>query len=239
MTGFQGDFTRPGRTHRWGLLSLLGGVVLLSVGGSLWMSRPFQMELGTYRTSLVDRTEAQRHNINKAVMALDGVIIEPGDTFSFNSVVGPRTPERGYREAPAFMERDLVTSIGGGICQVSSTVYNAAALAGLSIIERHPHFRRVSSVPPGRDATVWYGQADLRVQNLFSHPVRLRLRPDHHALQIAFQGHSKLADHVQILVEQQATPNEGGASFRVVRLVENTGRSRNFELLSLDVYRVN
>ncbi|MNS68573.1 Vancomycin B-type resistance protein VanW [compost metagenome] len=171
-----------------GVAIAVGAVAVLSLGIALCVNRPFQAELGSYRTSLVDRSETQRHNIRQAAMALDGNVIEPGDTFSFNETVGPRTPDRGYRDAPAYMERDLITSIGGGICQVSSTLYNAAALSGLLIVERHPHFRKVSSVPPGRDATVWYGAADLRFTNTYPHPVKIVISSRAESLRVSLFG---------------------------------------------------
>lgn len=209
--------------------------LLLAFGSILWLNRPFQVELASYRTSLADRTEAQRHNMRQAVIALDGVVIEPGETFSFNQVVGPRTPERGYREAPAFMERDLVKSIGGGICQVSSTVYNAAALAGLTIVERHPHSRRVTSVPPGRDATVWYGMTDLRFQNVHAYPKRLAVRVANDVLFVAV-----LARHGpdrQIFVRTESIVSSMGTmAFQTLRTIVFLGRPEVHEVLSIDVY---
>lgn len=211
---------------------------LISLGTTLWLYRPFQVELASYRTSLADRTEAQRHNILQAAKALDGVVIEPGETFSFNKMVGPRTPERGYQEAPAFMERDLVKSIGGGVCQVSSTVYNAAALAGLTVIERHPHVRFVSSVPPGRDATVWYGLVDLRATNPFSTPVQLLLDTDGETLNVAIQGKSRQFSKVSILTEPQLHSKQGERLLQTLRVFEEPGVESYYEVLSLDVYKV-
>lgn len=221
-----------------GVAIALGLAVVLTVGGALWLNRPFQAELGSYRTSLADRTEAQRHNIHQAVLALDGVVIEPGETFSFNETVGPRTPERGYREAPAFLERDLVTSIGGGICQVSSTVYNAAILSGLKIVERHPHFRRVASVPPGRDATVWYGMADLRFMNPLPHPVRLFIGTDHGKLQASLRGSGQHGAQVQIVIQPEQMSRPGEQTFSAFRIRSEGGDPRYQELLSRDTYRL-
>lgn len=220
-----------------GVAIACGVLTVLSVGSALWMNRPFQVDLGSYRTSLSERTEAQRHNILKAVMALDGIIIEPGETFSFNDVVGPRVPERGYREAPAFMERDLVTSVGGGICQVSSTVYNAAALSGLTVVERHPHFRRVASVPPGRDSTVWYGVADLKLKNQFLHPVRLSLEIEKEGLQVYIQGRVVNSSRSMVITESLLVSKLGKQSFRTIRVLEEHGQSR-LEVLSIDSYRI-
>jgi vancomycin resistance protein YoaR len=220
-----------------GVAIALGVAIVLSVGGTLWANRPFQMELGSYRTSLADRTEAQRHNIRQAVLALNGVVIEPGQTFSFNETVGPRTPERGYRNAPAFMERDLVTSVGGGICQVSSTVYNAAALSGLSIIERHPHFRRVASVPPGRDATVWYGMADFRFLNRNAFPVRLFLTEGSEGLYSAVYGKAECVQETQLRTSLVDPSRYRASAVRTVRTTIFSGLPAIQEVISLDTYQ--
>lgn len=233
----RGEGAWRGRGARGIVASVLGGASLFVWVALLWMSRPFQTELGAYRTSLADRTAAQRHNIQQAVKALDGVVIEPGATFSFNETVGPRTPERGYRQAPAFLERDLVTSVGGGICQVSSTLYNAAALSGLAIVERHPHFRRVASVPPGRDATVWYGMADLRLANRSPHPVRLSLAVGHEALSAAIEGNRRGAARIRVETTAQTPSMLGSSSFETVRRTTIAGEPALQEVLSRDVYR--
>jgi vancomycin resistance protein YoaR len=89
-------------------------------------------------------------NLYMAAKYMDGYILAPGDVFSFNGVTGPRTIERGYSMAPVVGGQ----GIGGGVCQVATTTYNTALLAGLEIIERHPHSIQVGYVRPGRDATV-------------------------------------------------------------------------------------
>ncbi|MFS8877336.1 VanW family protein [Synechococcus sp. H55.11] len=175
-------------------LALSVGLALLA----LWWTDPTPTTLSRYTTSLQERTPSQLHNIRQAAQSLDGVYIQPRAVFSFNQVVGPRTLERGYLPAPVFMVAETLDSVGGGICQVSSSLYNAALLAGLEVVERHPHYRPVESVPPGLDATVWYGLADLKLRNPFPWPVRLHLqirgqnlivsvlgRGSRHALQIS------------------------------------------------------
>jgi len=211
-------------------------LTLLALGILLWVNRPFQAELGSYRTSLADRTEAQRHNIRQAVLALDGVVLEPGETFSFNAVVGPRTPERGYREAPAFLERDLVKSIGGGICQLSSTVYNAVALAGLTIVERHPHSKIVKSVPPGRDATVWYGMTDLRFKNSYSHSVRLRSEVQDASLRVSFWGHRENQATIQVKTTLVPSTHPNKLAYETWRQRVHPRQSSRGEIISLDMY---
>ncbi len=120
-----------------------------------------------YRASQVDRT----HNLALAASKLNEVVIHPGERFSFNETVGERLVEDGYRAAPIFINGDVEPSTGGGICQVATTTYNAALLANLDMIERHHHSRPVDYAPTGRDATVYWGQYDLKFRNNLSHPV--------------------------------------------------------------------
>ena len=116
----------------------------------------------------------QRHeNIVLALISINNQIVWPGETFSFNDVVGPRTPERGYRPAPIIGGDGI--GFGGGICQVSTTLYNAVAKAGLQVVERHLHSSRVPYVAPGKDATVVYGAQNLRFINNLDHPVIIKL----------------------------------------------------------------
>ncbi|MBM3274052.1 MAG: VanW family protein, partial [Candidatus Sericytochromatia bacterium] len=142
---------------------VLAGSTIAIAAATAWLSAtaPYRAALGAYTTDLAARTPDQRINIVEASGRLDGAEIDPGATFSFNARVGPRTEPRGFVAAPAYLEGLRHASVGGGICQVSSTAYNAALVAGLPIHQRVAHDRLVRSVAPGADATVWYGKADL------------------------------------------------------------------------------
>ncbi len=160
-----------------------------------------QQDLGSYTTSLAGRSPEQRHNIELAARALDGVVIRPRKAFSFNKAVGPRVSNRGYVPAPAIVQRELQASPGGGVCQVSSTLYNAALLAGLEIVERHPHSCPVSSVPPGRDATVVFGARDLKFGNTLPEPVTIRMRVTGSRLVARITGAKSASTEVHVVVE--------------------------------------
>lgn len=114
-------------------------------------------QYSTLLADIPDRTE----NVRLASKELDGLLIKPGEEISFNKIVGPREKERGYREAKVIVRGSYESGLGGGVCQVSSTLYNTLLLAGLEIKERHNHSVRISYVPLGRDATVVYGGKDL------------------------------------------------------------------------------
>lgn len=211
-------------------------LALLAIGLLLWLNRPFQEELGFFRTSLIDRTEAQKQNIRQALKSLDGVIIEPGETLSFNNAVGPRTQDRGYQNARAFMEGELITSLGGGICQLSSTVYNAALLAGFRIDERHSHSRIVASVPPGRDATVWYGTADLQVTNTFPYPARISCRISGDTLSVSFIARRRHDIEISLNTIDVSPVHHEKRFVKSVRVTRTPGATPMQELISIDGY---
>ena len=149
--------------------------------------------LGRYATRLPPGDPPERAtNIELAARELDGVVLPPGAIFSFNERVGPRVTERGYREAPVVIGGQFAVDVGGGVCQVSTTLYNAALLAGLQARSRSPHSIPVSYVSPGRDATVAYGLIDLRLENPLPYPVVLSARLEADRLAIAVFGPSEM-----------------------------------------------
>ena len=130
--------------------------------------------IGHYVTYFNSRNIERSHNIELATAAINNAVVFPGEVFSFNQTVGMRTKEKGYLPAPIIVRGELSEGIGGGICQVSSTLYNAADRSGLEILKRYSHSKRVPYVPPGRDATVsWYGP-DFTFRNKYNQPVLIR-----------------------------------------------------------------
>jgi vancomycin resistance protein YoaR len=105
------------------------------------------------------------HNVQLVAHLVDGKLIPPGATFSFNAATGARTADKGFREAPVIINGELTSGLGGGVCQVSTTVFNAAYEAGLKITERTNHALYISHYPQGRDATVNYPDVDLKFVN--------------------------------------------------------------------------
>ena len=127
--------------------------------------------LGSFTTYFDGSNTSRAHNIHLASQKIHQTFIPAGGIFSFNQVVGERTPEAGYDDAPVFMGGRLVPGIGGGICQVSSTLFNTALLSGMDIVERDTHFAPVSYIPVGLDATVAWGYIDFQFKNPYSHPI--------------------------------------------------------------------
>ncbi len=149
---------------------------------------PAQTVLGGYRTPFDGRSEHQRLNALRAAQTLDGAVINPDGVLSFNRTVGPWTVDRGYLKAPVSYGGDIHPAWGGGVCQTSTTLYNAALLAGLEIVERHRHQWAPHYAPLGRDAAVAQYDIDLRLRNPHPWPVRIEVGPAEDSLGIAILG---------------------------------------------------
>lgn len=122
-------------------------------------------KIGSFTTYFNASDKSRTKNLKLAAEAINNFQVGSGKTFSFNQTVGPRSPERGYEKATIFVNKEMVEGYGGGICQVSTTLYNAVQSAGLLVLERHPHSLPVPYVPLGKDATVNYGTTDFKFKN--------------------------------------------------------------------------
>ncbi len=129
-------------------------------------------KLSAYTTYFNQNDRGRCENIAIAVGLIDGITIQPYGEFSFNQTVGRRTAEAGFQQAKIIVNGEYVVGVGGGVCQVSTTLYNAALKAGLCITEYHPHSLQVAYVPPSRDAMV-SSQSDLKFYNPSAYAVRL------------------------------------------------------------------
>jgi vancomycin resistance protein YoaR len=132
--------------------------------------------IGQYLTYFNASNKERSFNIQLAANAINNHVVFPGQTFSFNKVVGKRTEQKGYLPAPIIVKGELSEGIGGGICQVSSTLFNAVDNSGLKIVQRYSHSKSVRYVPQGRDATVsWYGP-DFRFMNKYNQPILIKAK---------------------------------------------------------------
>jgi len=147
-------------------------------GGNITMSGIGE-ELTTYSTTIKDKSSGRLVNIRLTCDILNGTIINPGDTFSFNDTVGERTVKRRYQKANVIMNHEREKGIGGGNCQVSSTLYNAVLnIPSLVVTERHEHGKDVTYVPEGKDAAVSYGSIDFKFRNDTGAKIRIDLTTD-------------------------------------------------------------
>lgn len=142
-------------------------------------SRLFADDLGeTVTTSLAGSTQNRITNVQLAAASIDGIILAPGEQFSYNEALGERTTERGYKAAGAYSGGQVVQEVGGGICQVSSTLYYAALLANLQIDVRTCHYFPVGYLPAGLDATVSWGGPEFKFTNNRDWPIKIEASVD-------------------------------------------------------------
>lgn len=142
-------------------------------------------------TTYFDSSNAERSsNIRLAASKINGTVIPPRGTFSFNKTVGARTAANGFKQAKIIEDGQFVLGYGGGVCQVSTTLYNAAILSGLEIAEYHPHSLAVSYVAPSRDAMVSGSYCDLRLVNNRKTPVYIRMKCTQSGIRCTIYGKS-------------------------------------------------
>ncbi len=204
-------------------------VALVFAGGGLLALQPEgEPCLARYSTDLTERTRNQRHNAVLAAKYLDGAVIKPGQTLSFNDRVGSWSRDVGYRKAPVSYNGQLVPSWGGGVCQTSTAFYNAGLLAGLDVAERHPHRFATGYCPPGRDAAVAFSGIDLKLKNPYDFPIRVEAKVERSALWVSLYGTKPLPHRPSLLTEIRETyrpqtfaSNIGGTRGRV----RNTGKA--------------
>ena len=129
--------------------------------------------LSSFSTKYSTRDKDRTTNLKLAADKINGTVLMPGETFSYNTVVGERTIAAGYKEAPIYENGQVVDGLGGGICQISTTLYNAVLYANLDIVERRNHQFVPSYADAGRDATVVYGSIDFKFKNTRNYPVKI------------------------------------------------------------------
>lgn len=148
----------------------------------------FKQTLAKYTTIYDAGVYNRAHNVALAAKTINGTILLPGETFSYNGTLGNTNAANGYKQATAYVGGKVVPSYGGGICQVSSTLYNAVLYANLEIVERYNHSYAVSYVPAGRDATVAYGGKDFKFKNTRSYPIKIVASAKNGVVSISIAG---------------------------------------------------
>lgn len=197
-------------------------------------------------------------NVKLASDKINGYLLQPGQTFSFNEAVGPRDKASGFQEALEFFDGELVPGIGGGVCQVSSTLYNAALLANLDIKERFNHAKPLSYVSLGRDATVVYGILDFKFVNTSDSTIMIVSEVKSNTLYVAIFGREKLRESIDIIITDQKeippvtvkkpdpdlltgetkveSTGAPGYDLKVYRMVSMGGKVIKWEFLGKDQY---
>jgi vancomycin resistance protein YoaR len=159
------------------------------------------------RTTNIAGTSNRLNNITLAAAAVNGTILEPGDTFSFNGIVGQRTAEKGYKEAGAYVGGKTVQEIGGGICQVSSTIYDCVLRSDLEVVERANHMFIVTYLPIGNDATINWGSIDFKFKNTTAYPLKIEAIVDGRTLSVKLYGTKEKTDWdtIKVTYETKST----------------------------------
>jgi vancomycin resistance protein YoaR len=215
--------------------------------------------VASFETFFNPAKEDRSENIKTAARALDHILVMPQEVFSFNEVVGPRTTEAGYKESLVIENNEFTPGIGGGVCQVSTTLYNTILLANLPILERHPHSLPISYVPPGMDAMVSYNWADLTFLNDRQKPVLIHTEYQRGKLKIMIFGtveefpkvklSSKVVKYLEaekeIIKDPSLAPGQTlvvekgqrGMIVEVYREFVSEGNTESLELISRDKYK--
>lgn len=223
-------------------------------------SENFPDLLGKFSTNYNASNTSRSTNLRIACNKINGTIVLPGETFSYNKVVGKRTVEAGYQNAAIYEGGKVVDGLAGGICQVSSTLYNAVLYSNLEIVERRNHGFRTSYIAAGRDATVVYGATDFKFKNTRNYPIKIKASCSGGVCKFEIYGiHEDVEYDVSISVttlsttpfntEYQDTTDlaEGvtkveqggmnGAKTKTYRTLKLNGNVVKTELLSTDTYK--
>ena len=187
-------------------------------------------EIARFRTSHSSGGN-RASNIRLACARMNGVVLKPGDIFSYNKIVGRRERADGYRVAPVVSEGQLVPGMAGGVCQTSSTLYNAALLADLKIVKRSHHSIPVRYLALGRDATVAWGSIDLQFQNNTNGPIAIFADGSGGQVVTRIFGRREPGKSVEV------TSSRSGLRASVWRTVKQDGKTIRRELVSRDVYK--
>lgn len=159
-------------------------------------------KISGFTTSFNPADTNRSSNINLAARTINGIILMPGEIFSMNDALGPRSSSAGYTDAPIIINGVLKPGLAGGICQVTTTVYNAALLANLSIIERHQHTLKVAYVDASRDATISGSSLDLKFKNITSSPVYIEAFTETSKLTVNFYGTNDNPNRIVKIISQ-------------------------------------
>jgi len=196
---------------------------------------PRLFEISNFTSSFHEGQESRNHNIRLAAFILNGKEIAAGQTFSFNGTIGRRSGRAGFLRAPYLEFGERIEVEGGGICLVSSVLYNAALLAGMEILERYPHSSIVPYLPPGQDATVDYGHKDLRFRNIYAEKIQITTEISGSRLIIRLWGQSFPLRKIGLESINKTLP-DGRLQVSTFRNVYLDGRLIQTNLLSEDTY---
>lgn len=193
--------------------------------------------LSTFKTTYSTRDRDRTTNLTLAANKINGTVVMPGETFSYNTVVGERTIAAGYKEAPIYVSGEVVDGLGGGICQITSTLYNAVVYANLEIVERSNHQFVPSYVSASRDATVVYGSIDFKFKNNRDYPIKLVCSVSNGVAKFDIYG-LKTADDYDVEISSRITSQTStSTNSEAYKILKKNGQIVSRTLLSRDTYK--
>ena len=193
--------------------------------------------LSTYSTTYSTRDRDRTTNLQLAASKINGTVLMPGETFSYNQVVGERTIAAGYKEAPIYVSGEVVDGLGGGICQITSTLYNAVLYANLEIVERSNHQFVPSYVTASRDATVVYGSIDFKFKNNRDYPIKLVCSVSGGIAKFDIYG-LRTDNEYEVEISSYVTGSTANSTYsEAYRILKQNGQVVSTELLSKDTYK--
>lgn len=194
-------------------------------------------ELGKCTTNYVNNPN-RTTNLRLAASKVDGFVLMPGETFSYNETVGERTIAAGYRNAAIYVNGEVEDGVGGGICQISSTIYNAVVAANLEIVERSNHARVPSYLPAGKDATVYWGSKDFKFKNNRDYPVKISVTVEGGYATARVLG-TRTENEYDISIETAVVSRYNGyLVVNAYKVYRQNGVEVKRELLSTDSYKI-
>ncbi len=192
----------------------------------------YKDELGSYSTYYGSSTAARANNVRLAASRVSGTELMPGEEFSYDKTILPRTPANGYMTAGVYVGNKVESGLGGGICQPSSTLYAAALYANLEILERHNHSLPVSYLPAGLDATIAEGYLDLRIKNNTDYPIKISAITEGGTITFKILGYNE--KNISVDIERSFS----GGRYYVTRVVKENGVEIKREAMTSSVYGV-
>ena len=193
--------------------------------------------LSTYSTKYSTRDTDRTTNLQLASSKINGTVLMPGETFSYNQVVGERTISAGYKEAPIYVSGEVVDGLGGGICQITSTLYNAVLYANLEIVERSNHQFVPSYVTASRDATVVYGSIDFKFKNNRNYPIKILCSVSGGIARFNIYG-LRTDNEYEVEISSRVTGSTADSTYsEAYRILKQNGQVVSSELLSKDTYK--
>ena len=202
-----------------------------------WEEEMFQDVLAKYEIHYDKNNKNHEINMELITNEINGIILLPNETFSFNENIGERTEEKGFKNGPIYIRGKIIEDLAGGICQAVTGIYNVAILSNLKIIERKAHSRIQKVAPAGRDATVYWGLIDMIFKNNRKSPIKLRILLNKENGIHVFEILGRNVENINVEIKTKKKENRKYIVVKTYREIYKEGRVIKKEILSKDKYK--